>query len=167
MICASFNQQICICLDCLLATLTLALAQCRFQIAKNNSCDNKLGLRRKRGERKLKSTNKRFILAPSFWGENAKAIYTKLIKIQLGKKFLGLSNKYCKICKKISHFPHNSLYIEATPLFSFPWHYLSFPCDFHLSFDCQSFCLCFRKLKVGNRDFCGIDRLPLRTWLIW
>lgn len=26
--------------------------------------------------------------------------YTKLIKIQLGKKFSSLSNKYCKICRQ-------------------------------------------------------------------
>lgn len=49
--------------------------------------------------------------------------YTKLIKIQLGKKFFSLSNKYCKICRQTGWLDATPLSIESK---AFAFAYASF-----------------------------------------
>lgn len=103
--------------------------------------------------------HKRFIFAPSFcqhsrWALSLKLVlnaYTKLIKIQLGKKFSSLSNKYCKICRQADSTLPRPLYrvntanALASILVSF-WQsrarFLSFPCGSICHLTAKVFCVC-------------------------
>lgn len=94
--------------------------------------------------------------------------YTKLIKIQLGKKFSSLSNKYCKICRQADSTLPRPLYrvntanALASILVSF-WQsrarFLSFPCGSICHLTAKVFCVClgFSPTKVeGSKK--RIDR---------
>lgn len=67
--------------------------------------------------------HKRFIFAPSFCQHSRWALvlnaYTKLIKIQLGKKFSSLSNKYCKICRQADSMPRPLYRVNTANAFAF------------------------------------------------
>lgn len=117
--------------------------------------------------------HKRFIFAPSFcqhsrWVLSLKLVlnaYTKLIKIQLGKKFSSLSNKYCKICRQADSTLPRPLYrvntanALASILVSF-WQsrarFLSFPCGSICHLTAKVFCVCLgyplTKLREAKRE---------------
>lgn len=124
--------------------------------------------------------HKRFIFAPSFcqhsrWALSLRLVlnaYTKLIKIQLGKKFSSLSNKYCKICRQADSTLPRPLYrVNTANAFAFAlasmlvsfWQsrarFLSFPCGFICHLTAKVFCVClgFSPSKVeGSKK--RIDR---------
>lgn len=77
--------------------------------------------------------------------------HTKLIKIQLGKKFSSLSNKYCKICRQADSTLPRPLYRVNTAnalasILVSSWQsrarFLSFPCGSICHLTAKVFCVC-------------------------